>query len=231
MLNQKLWQVIFADLYRYEGRVTVGSFIRCFIKSPGFRYSYYLRKASHYRRRRGALSKIAFVYYKLMLNRYRFRYGFEIPDNAQIGPGLYLGHFGGVVISPVAVLGSNVNVAHGVTIGMTSRGERRGAPTIGDRVWMGTNAVIVGKIRIGNDALISPGAFVNFDVPPRAVVLGNPGKIVSYKGSEGYVNRIAPAETFTDQDADDASVECSRLEDQYAGRQLVEREANTCSHC
>lgn len=125
-----------------------------------------------------------------MLNHYRFRYGFDISPTTSIGPGLYLGHFGGVVISPFAVLGSNVNIAQGVTIGATSRGSRIGAPTLGDRVWVGANAILVGKITIGRGSLIAPGAYVNFDVPEHVVVLGNPGKVVSHTGSEGYINNV-----------------------------------------
>ena len=94
-----------------------------------------------------------------------------------------------MVVSPHAVLGANVNIAHGVTIGAASRGPRTGAPTLEDRVWVGANAVLVGNITVGHDALIAPGAYVNFDVPPMSVVLGNPGKVVSSEGSIGYVNR------------------------------------------
>jgi len=122
------------------------------------------------------------------LNHYRFRYGLDISPTTQIGPGLYIGHFGGVVISPHAVLGANVNVNQGVTIGATSRGSRVGAPTIGDRAWIGAHAIVVGKITVGADALIGPGAYVNFDVPEQAVILGNPGKIVAHTGSAGYIH-------------------------------------------
>ena len=76
-----------------------------------------------------------------------------------------------------------------MTIGAASRGPRTGAPTLEDRVWVGANAIIVGKVTIGREALIAPGAYVNFDVPPQSVVLGNPGKVVSNSGSRGYVNR------------------------------------------
>lgn len=124
-----------------------------------------------------------------MLHHYRFKYGFDISPTTSIGPGLYIGHFGGVVISPHAILGSNINIAQGVTIGAASRGPRTGAPTLEDRVWVGANAIIVGKITIGRETLIAPGAYVNFDVPPQSVVLGNPGKVVSTAGSRGYVNR------------------------------------------
>jgi serine O-acetyltransferase len=65
-----------------------------------------------------------------------------------------------------------------------------GAPTLEDRVWVGTGAIIVGNITIGHDALIGPGAYVNSDIPPMSVVLGNPGTIVAQSGSIGYVNNV-----------------------------------------
>ena len=131
-----------------------------------------------------------YVYNRVLLNHYRFRYGFDISPQTRIGPGFYIGHFGGVVVNPLAVIGSNVNIAKGVTIGATSRGSRKGCPTIQDRVWIGVNATVVGQIVIGEDALIAPGAYVNRDVPSKAVVIGNPGRIVSDAGSIGYVNNI-----------------------------------------
>jgi serine O-acetyltransferase len=124
------------------------------------------------------------------------RYGFDISPAAMIGPGLYIGHFGGVVISPYAVLGKNINIAQGVTIGSTSTGPRKGAPTIEDRVWIGANAVVVGKITIGREVLIGPGAYVFFDVPSGAVVLGNPGIVVAHTGSTGYVNNVLGDESI-----------------------------------
>lgn len=60
---------------------------------------------------------------------------------------------------------------------MDMRGKREGVPIIGNRVSVGANAVIVGKITIGDDVLIAPNSFVNFDVPSHSIVLGNPGKI------------------------------------------------------
>jgi serine O-acetyltransferase len=188
-LDSALSQTLKADLYRYREKTDWQSFWSAFIKNPGFRFTYFLRKAAYYRPKKHSLGIIPYIYYRLLLNRYRFRYGFEISPITSIGPGFYLGHFGGVVISPYAVLGSNINIAQGVTIGATSRGEKAGAPTLEDRVWVGANAIIVGKITIGREALIAPGAYVNFDVPPNSVVLGNPGKVVSDTGSKGYVNR------------------------------------------
>lgn len=188
-----LWQALRADLYRYRARTDWRAFLSAYVREPGFRFTYYLRKVAFYRAKKRSYGIFAYAYNRLQLNHYRFRYGFDISPTTNIGPGLYIGHFGGVVISPYAVLGSNINIAQGVTIGAASRGPRKGAPTLEDRVWVGANAIIVGKVTIGHDALIAPGAYVNFDVPSMAVILGNPGKVVSDSGSIGYVNKVLDA--------------------------------------
>ena len=184
-----LRQTLRADLFRYRGQTGRRASWSAYLREPGFRFTCYLRKTAHYSSRKRSFAFFAYLYNRVLYHHYRFRYGFDISPTTRIGPGLYIGHFGGVVISPHAVLGANVNIAHGVTIGAASRGPRTGAPTLEDRVWVGANAVLVGNIVIGHDALIAPGAYVNFDVPPMAVVLGNPGKVISSEGSIGYVNR------------------------------------------
>ncbi|GGA76557.1 serine acetyltransferase [Edaphobacter acidisoli] len=187
-MASSLWKTINADLYRYHGQTGMRAFISTYLEVPGFRFTYYMRKVAFYSRYKKSFGLFAYLYNRARYQHYRFKYGFDISPTAHIGPGLYIGHFGGVVISPYAVLGKNVNIAQGITIGATRRGENQGAPTIEDRVWIGANAIIVGKITVGHDALIAPGAYVNFDVPPNTVVLGNPGKVVSDSGSVGYVN-------------------------------------------
>lgn len=199
--NGLLWPVIQADLYRYGGKADARAFVTAYLRHPGFRFTYYLRTVAHYQARKRSFGVLGNAFNRVMLHHYRFRYGFDISPTTSIGQGLYIGHFGGIVISPHATLGSNVNLAHGVTIGATSRGRRRGAPTLEDRVWVGAHAIIVGKITIGSEALIAPGAYVNFDVPSGSVVLGNPGKVVSMSGSSGYINNVMP-ENFAKVDRD-----------------------------
>ena len=114
----------------------------------------------------------------------------QIPHKCDLGGGLYFGHFMNIVINQNVRIGENCNIMQGVTIGNESRGARRGCPDIGDRVVIGPNSVLVGNIRIGNDVLIGPLTFVNFDVPDFSVVIGNPAKIVSSSGSIGYVNKV-----------------------------------------
>lgn len=187
-LTSTLWQTLRADVYRYTGKTDRRAFISAYLRQPGFRFTYYLRKVAFYSRKKKSIGIFGYVYNRILYHHFRFKYGFDISPATSIGPGLFIGHFGGVVISPYAVLGANINIAQGVTIGATSRGKHLGAPTLEDRVWVGANAIIVGKVTIGREALIAPGAYVNFDVPAEAVVLGNPGQVVSTSGSRGYVN-------------------------------------------
>ena len=82
-----------------------------------------------------------------------------------------------------------MNLHKGVTIGAENRGKRKGAPVIGNNVWIGINATIVGNITIGNDVLIAPNTLVNFDVPDHSIVVGCPGIIKSVSNAtEGYIN-------------------------------------------
>jgi serine O-acetyltransferase len=190
LVSSTIRNLIQADGFRYSGSLARKSLLSTYVHQPGFRFSYHLRKVTHHSSQRQLGAFAFYAIHRIWLHLYRFRYGFDISPKTRIGPGLYIGHFGGVVISPDAILGANVNIAQGVTIGATSRGRRMGAPTLQDRVWVGAHAILVGKITIGNDALIAPGAYVNFDVPSYSVVLGNPGRIVSQKGSAGYINNV-----------------------------------------
>lgn len=113
--------------------------------------------------------------------------GICIPFGCEIGDGLYIGHFGNIFFPSRGKLGRNCSLSQGVTMGVAGRGEDRGAPTIGDRVYIGPSAIVVGKITIGDDVVICAGAVVTRSVPPRAVVHGNPARVISYEGSFEYV--------------------------------------------
>lgn len=96
---------------------------------------------------------------------------------ASIGTGLYIAHIGGVHINPDAVVGKNCDIAHRVTIGASAMG-RKGVPVVGDDVYIGTGAALVGKIKIGNGAKIAANTLVMTNVPEGATVMGVPGRIV-----------------------------------------------------
>ena len=128
---------------------------------------------------------------RLRLYSYTRKYGLEISPDARIGRGLYLGHPYNITVAAGAVLGDNVNLYKGCTIGIENRGRRRGVPTIGDCVSIGINATVVGKITIGDDVMIAPNSFVNFDVPSHSIVVGNPG-VIHHRddATESYICHI-----------------------------------------
>ena len=108
-----------------------------------------------------------------------------------IGAGFHLSHGNAIIITAQAKIGENCSLRNGITIGVELRGKRKGAPTIGNRVWIGPNATIVGKIKVGNDVLIGANSYVNFDVPDHSIVIGNPGKIISKENAtEDYIVNI-----------------------------------------
>jgi len=115
--------------------------------------------------------------------------GYEIPYQCEIEPGLQLIHRGGVIINPLATLGKNVTLLRGCTIGSNRRGKRAGAPVISSNVWIGANAAIIGRVTIGNDVMIAPNAYINFDVPSHSICVGNPAHIVSKENAtEFYID-------------------------------------------
>jgi serine O-acetyltransferase len=113
--------------------------------------------------------------------------GISIPFTANIGRGLYIGHFGGIILSPDTVLGEYCNLSQGVTIGQAGRGGKQQTPVIGDRAYIGPGAKIFGGIRIGNDVAIGANAVVTKDLPDKAVAVGVPAQIISYGGSGDFV--------------------------------------------
>jgi serine O-acetyltransferase len=100
-----------------------------------------------------------------------------IDPHATIGPGLYIGHIGGVHINPQAIIGRNCDLTHRVTIGASAMG-RLGSPVLGDDVYIGTGATLVGKIKVGNGAKIAANTLVMSNIPDGATVMGVPGRII-----------------------------------------------------
>src|ERR1700721_2059357 len=100
-----------------------------------------------------------------------------LDPQATIGGGLYIAHIGGVTINPQEILGTNWDIAHRVTIGASAMG-RKGAPVVGDQVYIGTGATLVGKIKVGSGAKIAANTLVMTNVPDGATVMGVPGRII-----------------------------------------------------
>jgi serine O-acetyltransferase len=105
-------------------------------------------------------------------------YGLEIPSGGDIGGGLYVAHPVGAVVMP-ARIGRNCSIIASATIGMRNEWE---FPTIGDNVFIGAGARVLGGIRVGNDAVIGANSVVIHDVPDGATVVGIPGRITRIYG-------------------------------------------------
>lgn len=177
-MNKELKTIIDADMQRYYDKVP-------FIKPIQMRYLLAYRKASFYKKK-----SLQGIYYRIRLQRLSEKTGIQLPTKAKVGKGLFIAHFGSIIVNPDAILGCNVNIAPGVVVGKSNRGEKKGVPTIGNAVWIGANAVIVGNITIGDDVMIAPNAYVNMDVPAHSIVLGNPAEIHPRENAtEGYINR------------------------------------------
>jgi len=173
------------DYYRYYGCKIKWSSILNLFKDQSLWFLYLFRTLQA-----GCPSIIRQILY-LLLFFHSKKYGLEIPLRVQIGKGFYMGHAYNITINSEAKLGNNINIHKGVTIGQENRGKRKGAPTIGDCVWIGVNTTIVGNIKIGDDVLIAPNSYVNTDVPSHSIVIGNPCKIIPRENAtENYINWI-----------------------------------------
>ena len=179
------------DFYRTEGPGSLHWHMRMrkILFTPGCAYIYFFRHAHE------AKDMFSRVLWRALLHVTRIISGIQIPPQTSIGRGLRILHFGTIVINPDAVIGKNFNIAQGVLIG-NSEGKCVGVPTIGDNVYCGANSIVIGGIKIGNDVLIAPGAFVNFDVPDNSIVLGNPGKIIPRDSSPTKKYIIYPVEDY-----------------------------------
>jgi serine O-acetyltransferase len=158
----------------------LSKFIGCF-RSPGvhamvtFRFGQWLLNQN-------ILIKILLTPLYLFLYRRNRIWGIEIPRTASIGEGFYIGHHGGITISPKAKIGKNCNISQQVTIGIAGKGDKRGAPIIGDNVYIAPGAKLFGKITIGNNVKIGANAVIHKDIPDNAIVVLNPGySILSYQ--------------------------------------------------
>ena len=118
---------------------------------------------------------------RLLMTLARGITGVEIHPAATIGPGLFIDHGMGVVIGETSVVGRDVTLFQGVTLGGTGKERGKRHPTIGDRVVIGTGAKVLGNIHIGNDVMIGANAVVLRDVPDHSTVVGVPGRITKTK--------------------------------------------------
>lgn len=104
--------------------------------------------------------------------------GIEIHPGAQIGKGFFIDHGNGVIIGETAIIGDNVTLYQGVTLGGTGKEQGKRHPTIGNNVMISAGAKILGSFTIGDNSKIGAGSVVLEEVPPNSTVVGVPGHVV-----------------------------------------------------
>jgi len=141
------------------------------IRKPNVYFTVLLRKVEYYQNcKQGYLSKLWCKYLQLKLKRLGAKLGFSISPNT-FGPGLYLVHWGSVVISSEAKFGANARIHSCVNVS--------GAPVFGDHVYLGPGSVVVGDVEIGSHVAIGANSVVYTSFPDNITLLGNPARVVS----------------------------------------------------
>ena len=123
--------------------------------------------------------------------------GIEIHPGAQIGSGFFIDHGNGVIIGETAIIGNNVTLYQGVTLGGTGKEHGKRHPTIGDNVMISAGAKVLGSFTIGENSKIGAGSVVLSEVPPNSTVVGVPGRVVK------RFNKSLPRETMNQTDLPD----------------------------
>jgi len=136
--------------------------------------------------------RIAHLFYKMRIyfvarlisQASRWLTGIEIHPGATLGKGVFIDHGMGVVVGETAILGNNVLLYQGVTLGGTGIEKGKRHPTIGDNVVIGAGAKVLGNITIGDNSYIGANAVVVKDIPPNSTVVGVPGRITKQDGKK-----------------------------------------------
>ncbi len=121
---------------------------------------------------------------RLLSHISRFITGIEIHPGAKIGEGFFIDHGMGVVIGETAVIGDNVILYQGVTLGGTSHQKAKRHPTLGNNVVVGVGAQLIGNITIGDNSKVGAGSVVVTSVPDHATVVGIPGRVVAVRNPD-----------------------------------------------
>ena len=180
--------LVLSDLYRITRDIKLRTLFKGIVFNNSYRFTFLMRTCGYTNSK--FISKYTIYPFILLYFRHiTFKLGISIPWNTQIGPGFYIGHFGGIVINENCVIGRNCNISQGVTLGQKNRGAYKGYPTVGDNVYIGPGAKIIGAVKVGNNVAIGANCVVTKDIPDNSVVVGIPGRVISQDGSLGYVGR------------------------------------------
>lgn len=151
----------------------------------------------HYRIAHRLYLKGHYFWARCISQRAARKTGIEIHPGARIGKGLFIDHGNGVIIGETTIIGNNVTLYQGVTLGGTGKEQGKRHPTIEDNVMISAGAKILGSFTIGANSKIGAGSVVLREVPPNSTVVGVPGRVVKRN------NRTLPREEMNQCDFPD----------------------------
>lgn len=197
-MGNKSIQFLKADIYRYKQSTSWKQIIVTAIVQRTFRPILTLRLCQYFSAKNTIIYRPLLVLFILLHKTACHRACIDLNWKTTIGPGFCITHGWGTVISPEAVIGSNVTIFHGATIGTKHRilddGERVASyPIIEDNVWIGANSVIIGGITVGTGSIIAPLSMVVKNVDPHSAIGCNPQKVIKETVVEDVFNK-APLE-------------------------------------
>ena len=168
------WALVREDLKTHDGDWTV----------PGFRVLFVHRFGNWRMSVRSPLLRAPLSwFYRLMHRKVRNKYGIELDFSTRVGRRVHIQHQSAIVINGYCEIGDGCIIRHSVTMGIRSLDDMTGAPTLGRGVDVGAGAVILGRITVGDGAQIGANAVVLQDVPPGAVAVGVPARIIERAAS------------------------------------------------
>lgn len=185
-MHKELKYFIYCDLYRAYGYYNKWLLIKVLLTLktlPTSKYIVILRICAYLKNSNKKLKNILGKLVGFYLRRLQVKLGIEISPLTKIGEGMAMPHMGGIVMAGNTVIGKNCTILNGVTIGANLFKHRFKVATIGDNVFIGAGAKIIGPVKIGNNVTIGANSVVTKDIPSGVVVAGNPAKLISNKDS------------------------------------------------
>lgn len=177
-----------ADIHRYKRRGPLGT-LRLLLETQGLWACACYRAGRHLGDHRPppVLRQVIMAFYHLWWKGVEVTTGISIPPDCRIGPGLYIGHFGQIILHSQVEMGENCNISQGVTIGLARRKGEWGVPTVGDRVYIAPGAKVIGPIHLADGTVVGANSVVIQSTEADQIVAGVPARVVGDEGSAAFV--------------------------------------------
>ena len=177
-----------ADIGRYGPQGPFGT-LRLLMGNQGVWASCCYRVGRHLNDHRlpPVLRQFVMAFYHVWWKLVQITTGIWISPDCRVGPGLYIGHFGQIILHYQVVMGANCNISQGVTLGLGRRKGEWGVPTVGDRVYIAPGAKVIGPIHLADGTVVGANSVVTHPTEENQIVAGVPARVVSDKGSADFI--------------------------------------------